>query len=93
MRACPTTAEPRRLEGAGTRGLGAFEAEHGASDCRTLIGYDLQAPGEYKAFIENGFWREACASQIRTVVVHLAELDDDEAWETAVRRTEARPSD
>lgn len=69
-----------------------FEAEHGAVDCRTLIGYDLQAPGGHQAFIDSGRWREACASQIRTVVGHLAELADDEVWATAVREIEASTS-
>jgi C_GCAxxG_C_C family probable redox protein len=66
----------------------AFEAEHGAMDCRTLIGYDLRAPGQHRAFMDSGRWREACASQIRTVVGHLAPLADDATWETAVARSE-----
>ncbi len=70
----------------------AFSREHGAIDCRQLIGYDLRAPGEHDAFIESGLWREACAGQIRFVVGHLAVLADDEAWETAVDRVEARPA-
>jgi hypothetical protein len=68
-----------------------FQAEHGALDCRTLIGYDLQAPGEHRAFIDSGLWREACASQIRTVVGHLAKLADDETWACVVREIEADP--
>ena len=67
-----------------------FQAEHGAVDCCTLIGYDLQAPGEHQAFIDSGLWREACASQIRTVVRHLAVLADDEVWSAAVRRIEVQ---
>lgn len=64
----------------------AFEAEHGAVDCRSLIGYDLRAPGQHDAFLESGLWREACAAQIRTVVGHLAGLADDETWSAAVDR-------
>jgi C_GCAxxG_C_C family probable redox protein len=65
-----------------------FQARHGAVDCRTLIGYDLQAPGEHQTFIDSGLWREACAGQIRTVVGHLAGLADDETWAAAVREIE-----
>jgi len=67
----------------------AFEAEHGAVDCHTLIGYDLRAPGEHQAFIDSGVWREACASQIRTVVGRLAALADMPTWEAVVARMEA----
>lgn len=67
----------------------AFRAEHGAIDCRELIGYDLRAPGQHQAFVDSGLWREACAGQIRTVVAHLAELADPEAWDRAVREIEA----
>ena len=67
----------------------AFRAEHGAIDCRELIGYDLRAPGQHEAFLESGLWREACASQIRTVVAHLADLADPEAWDIAVAEIEA----
>jgi len=68
-----------------------FRLEHGALDCRELIGYDLRAVGQHQAFVDSGLWREACASQIRTVVAHLAELADPDAWEQAVREIEARP--
>ena len=67
----------------------AFRAEHGAVDCRELIGYDLRAPGQHEAFLESGLWREACASQIRTVVAHLADLAEPEVWAAAVREIEA----
>lgn len=67
----------------------AFSREHGALDCRQLIGYDLRAPGQHEAFLESGLWREACASQIRTVVAHLAGLADEDAWAAAVREIEA----
>ena len=71
----------------------AFEAEHGALDCRTLIGYDLQAPGEHQAFIDSGIWREACVAQIRMVLSQLAELADREVWDDVVERVEAVPED
>ncbi len=69
----------------------AFRAEHGAVDCRDLIGFDLREPGGHQAFLDSGTWREACAAQIRTVVAHLAELADEEAWARAVGEIEARP--
>jgi C_GCAxxG_C_C family probable redox protein len=67
----------------------AFRTAHGAVDCRTLIGYDLRAPGQHEAFLESGLWREACAGQIRTVVAHLAELADAETWDRTVREIES----
>jgi C_GCAxxG_C_C family probable redox protein len=72
--------------------MDAFAAEHGAVDCRSLIGYDLQAPGEHQAFIDSGLWREACAGQIRSVVGDLAVLADDDVWAAAVRRIESLPA-
>ena len=68
----------------------AFRAEHGAIDCRDLIGYDLRAPGGHHAFLESGLWRERCRSQIETVVGHLAVLAGRDAWDTAVREIEAQ---
>ena len=67
----------------------AFAKEHGAVDCRELIGYDLRAPGQHEAFLESGLWREACAAQIRTVVGRLAVLADVDTWDRAVARIEA----
>jgi len=70
----------------------AFQAEHGAIDCRELIGYDLRAPGQHQAFIDSGLWRQACAGQIRTIVAHLAVLADTATWDREVARIEAAPS-
>ena len=67
----------------------AFQTEHGAVDCRDLIGYDLRAPGQHQAFVDSGLWRERCAGQIRTVVGHLAPLAEPEAWDQAVAEIEA----
>lgn len=66
-----------------------FRAEHGAIDCRDLIGYDLRAPGQHHAFLESGLWSTRCISQIETVVGHLAPLADQDAWDAAVARIEA----
>jgi C_GCAxxG_C_C family probable redox protein len=62
----------------------AFQARYGSVDCRALIGYDLRSAGGHAAFIESGLWRDACLSQIRTVVGHLAALGDADAWADAI---------
>jgi hypothetical protein len=67
----------------------AFRAERGAIDCRELIGYDVRAPGQHQAFIKNSLWREACASQSRTVVAQLAGLADPDSWDRTVGQIEA----
>jgi C_GCAxxG_C_C family probable redox protein len=67
----------------------AFSQAHGTVSCKELIGYDLRAPGQHEAFVESGLWREACMSQIRTVVAHLAGLADPVAWAEAVQEIEA----
>lgn len=66
-----------------------FREAYGATDCRSLIGYDLRAPGQHEAFLESGLWREACAGQIRTVVAHLAQLADPDTWAEAVHGIES----
>ena len=70
--------------------LEAFRAEHGAVDCRGLIGYDLRAPGGHEDFLASGVWRDGCMRQIETVVGRLAALADPDAWDRAVRELEAR---
>ena len=70
-----------------------FREAHGVVDCRELIDYRLRAPGGHEAFLESGLLREACMSQIRTVVKSLAELADPEAWESAVVAIEATQED
>jgi C_GCAxxG_C_C family probable redox protein len=67
----------------------AFSEAHGTVSCKELIGYDLRAPGQHQAFVESGLWREACMSQIRTVVAHLAGLADRDTWDMAVQEIEA----
>lgn len=66
----------------------AFGEAHGTVNCKELIGYDLRAPGQHETFVESGLWREACMSQIRTVIAHLAGLADRDAWEAAVQEIE-----
>jgi C_GCAxxG_C_C family probable redox protein len=69
--------------------LDAFLAEHGALDCRALIGYDLRAPGGHEAFLASDVWRDACLRQIEFVVRRLAPLADPPAWERAIEAIEA----
>lgn len=61
-----------------------FRAEHGAVDCRDLIGLDLRAPGAHEAFLESGLWRDRCMSQIEFAVRRLAPLADRDGWDRAV---------
>ncbi len=67
----------------------AFHAEHGALDCRTLIGYDLRAPGGHEAFLGSDVWRDTCLRQIEFVVRRLDPLADPVTWGRAVVSIEA----
>lgn len=69
--------------------LETFRQEHGAVDCRALIGYDLRSPGGHEAFLASGIWRDGCLRQIETVVRQLAGLAEPGAWERAVQEIEA----
>jgi C_GCAxxG_C_C family probable redox protein len=62
-----------------------FLAEHGAIDCRDLIGIDLRAPGGHVAFIRSGAWQGPCMRQVETAIRAAAPLADEQAWEAAVR--------
>jgi C_GCAxxG_C_C family probable redox protein len=64
--------------------LDAFEARFGASDCRTLTGIDLRAPGGHDAFIAAGTWRTSCLQGLQLVVERLAPLGDERVWSEAV---------
>jgi len=66
-----------------------FGEEHGAIDCRDLIGIDLRAPGGHEAFIAGGAWRDGCMRQIEFVVGRLAPLAELPEWERTVRAVEA----
>jgi C_GCAxxG_C_C family probable redox protein len=61
-----------------------FRAANGATDCRTLIGVDLCAPGGHEAFIAAGTWRRDCLRRIELVVDRVAPLADETAWAEAV---------
>lgn len=57
-----------------------FRAEHGAVDCRALVGREIRTPEQHRAFIDSGIWRVSCMSQIEFVVRALASLPAEEAW-------------
>lgn len=65
--------------------MDAFAREHGATDCRELIGVDLRGPGQHEAFIAGGLWRERCMQQIEFAVGRLSGLADDAAWDRMLR--------
>jgi len=60
-----------------------FEATFGATDCRSLTGADLRAPGGHDAFIAAGAWRVDCLRRLELVVERLAPLADPDAWAAA----------
>jgi C_GCAxxG_C_C family probable redox protein len=65
--------------------MDGFRAEHGAVDCRDLIGIDLRAPGGHVAYIRSGAWQGPCMRQVETAIRAAAPLADQEAWDAAVR--------
>jgi C_GCAxxG_C_C family probable redox protein len=73
--------------------LDAFRDEHGSTDCRDLIGYDLRTPDGHDAFLASGVWRDGCMRQIEFVVGRLATLADPDTWDRAVQEIEASPED
>jgi C_GCAxxG_C_C family probable redox protein len=66
-----------------------FRAEFEATDCRTLIGVDLRAPGAHAAFIAGGAWRVTCLRRLEVTVERLAILAEPAAWDAAVAAVEA----
>jgi C_GCAxxG_C_C family probable redox protein len=64
--------------------MDGFLVEHGAIDCRDLIGIDLRAPGAHRAYLRSGAWEGACMRQVETAIRVAAPLADDDAWRAAV---------
>lgn len=60
--------------------MAAFIDEFGSVACRTLTGYDLQAPGQHDAFIADGTWRVACLRQIEFAIEHMNALLRRAGW-------------
>lgn len=67
----------------------AFRAAFGATDCRTLTGIDLRAPGAHAAFIAGGAWRVDCLRRLELVVGQVAPLAEGPAWTAAVAALDA----
>ncbi len=65
--------------------MDGFRDEHGAVDCRDLIGIDLRAPGAHRAFIRSGAWQDRCMRQVEFAIRAVLPLADDAAWDAAVR--------
>ncbi len=65
--------------------MDAFEAEHGAVDCRELVGMDLRTEEGHAAFIGSGIWRDRCMRQVEFSIRRLAGLADEAAWDEALR--------
>jgi C_GCAxxG_C_C family probable redox protein len=67
--------------------MDSFRDEHGATDCRDLIGIDLRAPGAHRAYLRSGAWEGRCMRQVETAVRFGVPLADRDAWEAALRET------
>lgn len=61
-----------------------FQSAFGATDCRTLTGVDLRAPGAHDAFIAGGSWRVDCLRRLELVVERAAPLAEPGAWAAAM---------
>jgi len=61
-----------------------FAATYGSTDCRDLIGLDIDTEEGHRAFIESGIWRDRCMRQIEFAVGRLAPLADETTWEQAL---------
>jgi C_GCAxxG_C_C family probable redox protein len=69
--------------------ISEFEATFGATDCRTLIGVDLRAPGGHDAFMAAGAWRTDCLRRLELVVERLAPLADPATFDASTARLAA----
>jgi C_GCAxxG_C_C family probable redox protein len=67
-----------------------FDGEHGAVDCRDLLGMEVRTKAQHAAFIESGIWRDVCMRQVEFSVRLLTPLADEGAWAQALRDLEAR---
>jgi C_GCAxxG_C_C family probable redox protein len=65
-----------------------FEIEHGALNCRDLLGLDLRTEDQHAAFIASGIWRDRCMRQVEFTVRRLAPLASEVAWRQALSALE-----
>jgi C_GCAxxG_C_C family probable redox protein len=70
------------------RCIDEFEVEYGSARCRDLIGRDIHAEEERRAFVQNGRWKVTCMEQVEFVVRHLLPLADEAYWKQAVAEVE-----
>jgi C_GCAxxG_C_C family probable redox protein len=74
-RRIPDRAQAKRVARELAAGMiSDFEAAFGATDCRSLTGVDLRAPGGHDAFMAAGAWRIDCLRRLELVVERLAPL-------------------
>jgi len=64
--------------------MAAFAAEHGATDCRSLTGFDMTQ--DHDAFIADGTWRVSCTEQIEFSIHYLERLATPAGWDAEMRR-------
>lgn len=67
----------------------AFAARHGGCACRTLLGYDLYAPGQVEAAREAGVFKTVCPDLVRAAAEILEDLLAQDR--PSRRRTRRRP--
>lgn len=68
-----------------SRLIGEFDAAHGATACRELIGRDIRTSEQHAAFLESGIWREVCMRQIESAIRSALPLADPRTWDRSVR--------
>lgn len=61
-----------------------FQTVFGPTNCRDLVGLDMQKPEQHAKFIESGIWRDVCMRQIEFAVRYALPLRDVSAWERAL---------
>jgi len=66
--------------------MAGFEAAHGHTDCRSLLGLDISTEAGHAAFIEAKTWHTACMDQIAFVLRELLAVQDEQVWAAMVRQ-------
>lgn len=55
----------------------AFSSEHGSTDCREILGYDLNKPGDYARAVAVDAFNKKCTTYIRDVIALIFEEISD----------------
>jgi C_GCAxxG_C_C family probable redox protein len=66
--------------------MAEFREEFGATDCRTLTGYDMIE--DHDEFMEDGTWKTTCTRQLEYVVERLESLHDPDEWAAILQEME-----